>query len=120
MLLEGEAPLQPASEVLAALSKKNSLAGLVHELYACVAARLPLTPEQWALVPSPCPSLGAALPATLHRSEAEAALLVARLPATDQQRMRAFALCLARAERERQLPTLPTPLVARLLALSVA
>lgn len=89
-------------------------------LYACVAARLPLTEAEWALVPLPCPGLGSALPAVLQRSEAEAALLVARLPASDKERVHTFALCLARAERERQLPPLPGPLVARLLALCLA
>ncbi len=116
LLLE-EAPLQPAAEILAALNKKGSW---VLPLYASVVARLPLTPEQWELVPAPCPGLGAALPTILQRSEAEAALLAARLPAADRERMHTFALCLARAERERRLPPLPVPLVTRLLALSVA
>ncbi|PRW20634.1 endonuclease V family [Chlorella sorokiniana] len=116
LLLE-EAPLQPADEVLAALNKKGSW---VLELYTCMAARLPLTAEQWALVPSPCPGLGTALPAVLQRSEAEAALLMARLPDAYQRRMHTFALCLAQAERRQQLPRLPAPLVSRLLALSVA
>lgn len=91
----------------------------MHPLYASLAARQPLAAAEWALVPAPCPGLAAALPAVQQRSEAEAALLVARLPAADKQRLRTAALCLAHAERHGRLPPLPTPLVARLLALSL-
>ena len=57
-------------------------------LHAPLVARLPLTPTRRSRVPLPCPGLGAALPAVLARSEAEAALLVARLPASDHDRLR--------------------------------
>ena len=81
-----------------------------------LAARWPLTPAQWQQVPSPCPGLGRALPAALARSEAEAALLVARLPAANKAHLRAIALALHR--RQRCLPvSLPTELVRRLLCL---
>ena len=43
-------------------------------------ARQPLTPAGWERVPSPCPGLGAALPAVMAHSDAEAAALVAHLP----------------------------------------
>ena len=56
-------------------------------LYADLAGRLPLTAEQWAQVPAPCAGLLRALPAVLARSEAEAAALVAHLPADEQQRL---------------------------------
>ena len=39
------------------------------------------------------------LPVVLRRSEAEAALLVSRLPPGERQRLRTTALCLARAQR---------------------
>jgi len=48
--------------------------------FADLAARLALTPEEWALVPGPDPCLARALPAVLARSTKEAGLLVARLP----------------------------------------
>ena len=85
-------------------------------LYPLLVARLPLTAEQWARAPSPCAGLGAALPAVLQRSEAEAAQLVRHLPAADQQHLRALALCLGAAARRGLLPPLPTPIVHRLLA----
>jgi len=48
--------------------------------FADLAARLALTPEEWALVPGPDPCLARALPAVLACSTKEAGLLVARLP----------------------------------------
>ena len=68
-------------------------------LYVLLVARQPLTPAEWARVPAPCPGLGAALPAVLARSEAEAAALVAHLPAADRERLRTAVLGLARAQR---------------------
>lgn len=55
------------------------------------------------MVPEPCPSLAAALPAVLQRSHAKAASLVAHLPADSRSRLAAAALCLYRASW-RQLP----------------
>lgn len=72
-------------------------------LFADLVERQPLSDEQWKAVPSPCPGLGAALPAVLDRSEAEAGRLVAHLGYTQRQRLRTAALCLHRASR-RQLP----------------
>ncbi len=48
-------------------------------LYASLAARQALTAAEWAHVPMPCAGIGAALPAVLQRSEAEASLLVCHL-----------------------------------------
>ena len=76
----------------------------------------PLVPADWALVPAPCPGLGAALPAVLVRSETEAAALVARLPADDANRLCTTALCLRRVERVHGLD-LP-PAIVRSLVLA--
>ena len=78
-----------------------------------VAARLPLTEEEWALVPTPCPGLGRALRAALAKSDAQAAKVVRRLEPADAERLRTFALCLARLQRCLEIP-LP-PAVARIL-----
>ncbi|PSC68771.1 ankyrin repeat PH and SEC7 domain containing [Micractinium conductrix] len=116
------APLPPAGELLPAMS---SFGDAMQPLYATLAARQPLSTGQWALVPSPCAGLGAALPAVLQRSTVEASLLVRRLPPADRGRLHTFALCLARAQRRRRkrrrprLPPLPTPILWRLLALSL-
>ena len=61
-----------------------------------------LTEAQWTsvltLVPTPCPfpRLGRFLPDALACSEEQASELVRRLPPEDSQRLRCFALCLAR------------------------
>ena len=110
-----EAPWGPEhiDTVLAALNMagERSL-----PLYTALVARYPLTSEQWARVPPTCPGLGAALPAVVQRSEAEAALLVRRMTDTERQHLRALALCLGVAQRRGSLPSLPTPIVQRLLA----
>lgn len=81
-----------------------------------VIARCPLSEEEWAAVPTPCPNLGHALPVALDHSPAQAACLVARLPTADVQRLRTAALCLARMQRRLgfTLPTLSTQLVLSL------
>lgn len=84
-------------------------------LFAQVAAHYPLSPPQWQLIPSPCPGLAAALPAVLERSEAEAALLVARLPAAECRGLRTAALALHRTQAHGRL-WLPLPLMWRILA----
>ena len=66
-------------------------------------------------MPTPRPGLAAALPAVLCRSEAEAALLVRRLPVGERQRLRTAALCLARAQRVHNVQ-LPPPILRLLLA----
>ena len=96
-------PQPPAAAVLKVLGLCSHLANISDEAIAplCVllAARQPLTPADWQQLPAPCPGLGAALPAVLARSEAEAAQLVARLPPADKQRLRTAALCIGRVER---------------------
>ena len=62
----------------------------------------------------PGPGLAAALPAVLCRSEAEAALLVRRLPVGERQRLRTAAPCLARAQHVHSLQ-LPSPILRLLL-----
>lgn len=84
-----------------------------------VASRYPLTPADWQLIPSPCPALAAVLPTVLRRSEAEAALLVARLPDIKRRRLRTAALALHRAQAEAGV-ALPQPLIWRILASSLA
>jgi hypothetical protein len=50
-------------------------------------------------MPRQCPGLGLALPAALAHSASQASSLVRHLPAADAQRLRTFALCLARVQR---------------------
>jgi hypothetical protein len=50
-------------------------------------------------MPRHCPGLGLALPAVLAHSPSLASSLVQHLPATVAQRLRTFALCLARVQR---------------------
>ena len=113
----------PASEALQTMSESLHMrydwqAAL--PLYAdLVAAHTPLAEAEWALVPAPCPGLGAALLAVLQRSAAQAARLVAHMPAGDVRRLRTAALCLARAQRAHDAP-LPQPLVWRVLSLCLA
>jgi hypothetical protein len=116
--LLAEAPLQPASELLAAIETTDD-PEMQPRLCTLVAARQPLTSADWARVPTPCAGLGAVLPSVLERSTAEAGLLVRCLSPADQARLRTFALCLERAQQSLPAP-LPTPIVWRLLALSVA
>lgn len=77
-------------------------------------SRQPLTPTDWARVPTPCPGLAAALPAVLARSEAGAALLVRHLPAGDRERLRTAAQCVRRTGRVLG-SALPAPVVRLLL-----
>lgn len=94
----------------------NYLQSWLPTQYAALATHLPLTPQQWQRLPTPCPGLGRALPAVLARSEAEAAVLVAHLPPADAARLRTAALSLHRLQRGLQLE-LPAHLVGRMLAL---
>jgi len=109
LLENGPPPLQQSSRLLSLQAREGDAA---LPLYPALVARQPLTPQQWAEVPVPCHGLGTVLPAVLERSVQEAALLVRCLPAADRQRLRTFALCLARTQGH-----LPTPLVWHLLTL---
>ena len=111
--------LPPAADVLSALQRRRERdPAMPPSLYATLAARLALTPAQWQRMPSPCPGLEVALPAVLARSQAEAGLLVRRLPASDCERLRTAALCLRRAERVHGV-CLPTDVCARIIASGV-
>ena len=107
-------PATPPGPALVALVQAGEVAlALFADLAACTA----LSPAQWWRVPRPCSALGAALPAVLARSVAEAALLVGRLPAEVRQRLRTGALCLGRAQRECRFEV-PSALVGQVLALA--
>ncbi|PSC73592.1 4-hydroxy-3-methylbut-2-enyl diphosphate reductase [Micractinium conductrix] len=73
--------------------------------------------EEWALVPAGCPGLAGALRAALWSSPQQAQQLVARVPRSDAQRLRAAALCLARAQRAADAP-LPVALLQHILCLA--
>ena len=106
-------PLVPPDVSLPALASRKSDHALL--LYPTLVAAWPLTPAQWQQVPSPCPGLAAALPAVLSRSDAEAASLVAHLPATNRARLRTAALALHRSQRCWDV-SLPADLTRRILA----
>ncbi len=114
--------LDTANAMLAAMPPDTSLpllarfADVALPLFPTIAAHWPLTAAQWQQVPTPSPGLGSALPATLQRSEAEAALLVARLPAADAARLRAFALALHGTQQQLD-SVLPAHISARILSL---
>lgn len=97
--------IKTARPLLAVVPPSVSLPLLVQQgdltrpLFSEVVEHWPLTAAQWEQVPAPCPCLGTALPAVLQRSPAEAAALVARLPAADSARLRTFALALRRSQR---------------------
>jgi hypothetical protein len=110
--------LGSTDELLAALSASRSTS-LALPLYADLAASRPLTDEQWGQVPASCAPLARALPAVLARSRLKARLLMQRLVADQRQRLRTFALCLARAQRKARVP-LPQDLTARLLGMAGA
>ena len=111
--------VQPAGELLAEIEQVPSWrVDVKSRLYSLVAAHQPLTPAQWARVPSPSPALGAALPAVLGRFTTEARLLVQHLSPMDRERLRVLALCLARAQRQGDIPLLPADVAGRLLAWS--
>lgn len=77
-----------------------------------VLAHLPLGDSTWQLLPAQCPGLGRAL----SYSTDQASRLVRRLPSADMQRLQAFALSLASAQRCLQCH-LPQPLVWHILSL---
>jgi len=103
---------QPASRLLRSL--KAAVPAALPP-FAAPAARPPAPPAHRSLVPPPCPGLAAALPYVLVRSAAEAALLVAHLPAAERSRLRTAALCLHRAQAVAGV-ALPQPLVWHIFA----
>lgn len=105
------APGQQPSHLLQSLKLYG---GVALPLFPDVAARYVLSPADWCLVPPPCPGLAASLPTVLQRSTAEAALLVAHLPAAERCRLQTAALCLHRAEAMAGF-TLQQPLLWRIL-----
>ena len=84
-------------------------------LYADLAAHSPLTADQWQRVPALCAAIATALPTVLARLEQEAALVVARLPPSDAERLRVAALSLHHQQRRLRV-SLPTVLIRRILA----
>lgn len=120
--LLGAAPLHPqdANLILELLAEGDDWLQL---LVPATVAQAALSNHQWALlaaVPSPCPRLGAALPAVLRRSAGEAAQLVRHLPAADQQRLRTLAMCLGAAAQRGLLPPLPSPIMQHILVECIA
>lgn len=95
LLPPGEGPA--SDDLLSAMADAGERAAL---LWRHVVGLWQLTGEQWEKwVPRSCPGLGRVLPAVLGRcpSGEEAGRLVARMEDGDRQRLRTFALCLARA-----------------------
>lgn len=86
----------PAAAVLAALLAAGAFAVPLFPDAVLAPGRLPLTADNWALVPSPCPGIERALPAALACSPGQAAQAVQRLPPAEKARLRRSALCLSR------------------------
>ena len=84
-----------------------------------VVRHCPLSREQWAQLPTPCPGLGRALPRMFGHSAEQARLLVQHLPPSDAEQLRCAALCLARLQRVLDQP-LPGPIVGRIVSLALA
>lgn len=101
-------PATPTAVVLSELASAGA-AGLCFYPDA-IAARLPLSAAEWAMLPASCPGLGRALPAVLAHSPAQARQLVHHLPAADLHRLQTFALCLQH-EQARWGVWLPTDVV---------
>jgi hypothetical protein len=59
----------------------------------------PLSEDEWALLPSPCPGLLRALPTALAHSSSQARQLVRRLPAAERRQLHHVLRCLARLQR---------------------
>lgn len=108
-LASGQLPAQ----LLEQFRRWRDITGQLQDvLLSQVAAHSRLTPEDWQQIPAPTHGLGAALPTVLHRSVAEAGLLVGRLPWSDRRRLRCAALCLSRASRRRLHPELAASVLA--------
>ena len=92
----------PVDVVLADLcGAKTAIARQLLPLF--IAGHLPLTEAQWARIPTPFLILGRALPAALACSPDQARQVVRRLPPSSVQRLRTFALCVARVQRHSEL-----------------
>ena len=103
--------MQPALGILLQFHNRRLSATLLADL----AARLPLSHEQWHSIPAPCPDLARALPAVLQRSAAEAGWLVGRLAEVQRARLRAATLSLAQAQQPNRC-SLPAEVSGRILA----
>ena len=70
-------------------------------------------------IPTACPGLGRALPSALACSDEQASQLVCHLPPADSERLRTFALCVARRQRSNEEcwpQYLPAAVVKRILS----
>jgi hypothetical protein len=104
-------------EALSVLSALPTDHEMRHMLLAdAVAARLPLSQAEWALLPRSCEGLGRALPTALKHSPQQARELVRRLGAEDAARLHTAALALARTQQQLPFP-LPGHVVERILSL---
>ena len=102
----------PAAAVLATLAANGDLALPLFTDFLLAPGGLPLSAADWALVPTPCPGIGRALPAALACSPDQAAQVVRRLPPADVASLRSGAVCLSRHH-------LPHLLVRNILAHAV-
>lgn len=104
----------PATVVLRALRRAGRERGWPL-LPDAIAARAPLTAQEWDAVPFACPGLGRALSPALAAGQGRQ--LVRRLPRSDLLRLRAFALCLWRVQARRLRAMLPAAIVQHMLCL---
>lgn len=116
-LLLAAGPGEAAAHTLAQAVHDHHVRERALRLLPELVALWALPPAAWAELPRGCAGLEAALPAVLARSEAEAALLVGRLPAEARERLRCRVLCLARLQR-RAAALLPVPVLQRVLSLA--
>lgn len=107
-----DAPAVSARDALTALAAY--IGASVCPLYvAAIRRHVPLSPDLWALVPSPLPGLVHALPDVLERgAEADVDALVARLPAREKEELRAAVRGLWRSCR-----TLPKRVMTHILSI---
>ncbi|PRW58720.1 ankyrin repeat-containing protein [Chlorella sorokiniana] len=108
----------PAADLLPALQRAGRERGWAL-IPNAVALHLPLSDDEWDLVPYNLPGLGAALPAALAHSREQTRQLMRHLPRSDLFRLRIGALCLGRAQRRTEM-ALPPPILQQMLCLSIA
>eukprot|EP00887_Chlorella_sp_A99_P004089 scaffold23.g4089.t1 len=109
---------QLASDLLTAMRTQYATLATdrtVHALLTDLAATRALSRAGWAALPTPLPGLARALPAVLARSPAEAAQLVAHLPAAARGHLRTLALSVVHVQRQLGLE-LPVHIVRGILA----